>query len=58
MLSPSVKTVDHITAQSRKGSDSLCNLAPVCADINNKKGSLTLEKFIQLESDVDIAGNQ
>lgn len=57
LLSPSVKTVDHIIAQSRKGSDSLSNLAPVCADINNKKGSLTLEEFIQLESDLDIAGN-
>jgi hypothetical protein len=57
LLSPSVKTIDHIIAQSRNGSDSLSNLAPVCADINNKKGSLTLEKTCQLESDIDIAGN-
>lgn len=57
LLSPSVKTIDHVAAQSRNGSDSLCNLAPVCADINNKKGSLTLERFSQLESDVDIVNN-
>lgn len=57
LLSPSVKTIDHVVAQARNGGDSLCNLAPVCADINNKKGSLTLEKFIEFESDVDIAGN-
>ena len=57
LLSPSVKTGDHIIAQSRNGSDSLCNLVPVCADINNKKGSLTTEYFIELESKVDIAKN-
>lgn len=57
LLSPSVKTIDHIVAQSRHGSDSLANLAPVCADINNKKGSLTLERFNQLEPDVDITSN-
>lgn len=57
LLSPSVKTVDHVIAQSRNGSDSLANLAPVCADINNKKGSLTTEEFIELESKIDIAKN-
>lgn len=57
LLSPSVKTVDHITAQSRNGSDSLSNLVPVCSDINNKKGSLSTEDFIELETGVDIAKN-
>lgn len=57
LLSPSVKTIEHITAQARNGSDNLYNLLPVCAEINNKKGSMTLNQFISLEENINIPKN-
>jgi len=51
-LTPDTAFVDHVTPVSRGGSNVIENLQVVHADVNEAKGTMTQEEFIQLCRDV------
>lgn len=51
-LTPETAFVDHVTPVSSGGSNAIENLQVVHADVNEAKGTMTQEEFIQLCRDV------
>jgi len=51
-LTPETAFVDHVTPVSSGGSSAIENLQVVHADVNEAKGTMTQEEFIQLCRDV------
>jgi 5-methylcytosine-specific restriction endonuclease McrA len=51
-LTPEIAFVDHVTPVSSGGSNAIENLQVVHADVNEAKGTMTQDEFIQLCRDV------
>jgi 5-methylcytosine-specific restriction endonuclease McrA len=51
-LTPDAAFVDHVTPVSSGGSSAIENLQVVHADVNEAKGTMTQDEFIQLCRDV------
>lgn len=51
-LTPDTAFVDHVTPVSSGGSNAIENLQVVHADVNEAKGTMTQDEFIQLCRDV------
>ena len=47
---PSRATIDHVIPKSKGGSDEESNLVICCRGCNGKKGDLTMEEFLEINS--------